>query len=221
MNICVPVHLDHNVTTNPLGARWIGHLVVLTLNFTRRFRSASISLGSKIHYHSNVLAIWYTKSKPDVPICLSRFQRISADEHQTFCAIFDLWIKVIDAEFYGMDWVQCMEYVLRLCVALPVRIWMTHYIPPPSHSAPAPIRRPQSSPGTSPSAPFRAISSNYDCPRPEFTHTHTHAKLHVSKRIHKHTQCHTVRGLTVRCPRQHSPVWLGLVSHLISPTCRQ
>lgn len=51
------------------------------------------------------------------------------DEHQTFCAIFDLWIKVIDAEFYGMDCVQCMEYVLRLCVALPVRIWMTHYIP--------------------------------------------------------------------------------------------
>lgn len=87
-----------------------------------------------------------------------------------------------------------MEYVLRLCVALPVRIWMTHYIPPTPHSTPAPVRRPQSGSGTSPSAPFRAISPNYDCPHPEFTrtHSHTHAKLHVSKQAY--TQTHSERS---------------------------
>lgn len=48
---------------------------------------------------------------------------------QTFCAIFDLWVKVIDAEFYGAVHVQWMEYVLRLCEALPERIWMSYYTP--------------------------------------------------------------------------------------------
>lgn len=73
-----------------------------------------------------------------------KYEQMSrTDEHQTFCAIFDLWIKVIDAEFYGMGCVQCMEYVLRLCEALPVRIWMTHYnptTPPLNLHRPTPIK---------------------------------------------------------------------------------
>lgn len=42
------------------------------------------------------------------------FREKSAYGHQTFAAIFDLRIKVIDAEFYGMEEVRCVEYLLRL-----------------------------------------------------------------------------------------------------------
>ena len=85
-----------------------------------------------------------TESKADTSVraCLyaagsREYEQMNrTDEHQTLCAIFDLRIKVIDAEFYGMDCVQCMEYVLRLCEAWPIRIWMTHYNTPPTHTPP-------------------------------------------------------------------------------------
>lgn len=98
-----------------------------------------------------------------------RFLGISAEEHQTFCAVFDLQIKVIDAEFYGMEGVQCMEYLLRLCEAVPVRIWMRHSTPhPPPIQVQLQSGVPPSSSGTSHSAPFRAISPGPDCPCAEF-----------------------------------------------------
>lgn len=88
-----------------------------------------------------------------------RFLGISADEHQTFCAVFDLQIKVIDAEFYGMEGVQCMGYLLRLCEAVPVRIWMRHSTPHPSLiQLQLQSDVPPSSLGTYHCAPFGAIS---------------------------------------------------------------
>lgn len=129
-----------------------------------------------------------------------RFLGISADEHQTFCAVFDLQIKVIDAEFYGMEGVQCMEYLLRLCEAVPVRIWTRHSTP---HPPPIQV---QLQTGVPRPASFRAISPGPDCPRPKFTHR-MHGR-HKCKDVFKqaYAQTHTGKGLTVRCPRQLSPV---------------
>lgn len=202
----MPTSVDHYVTTNSLEAGWISQLAVLTLDLQRSGRPVSHLL-----FKSTIIPMCWQLDIQNTPdtrsLSQARFQRKSADEYQTFHAIFDLWIKVIDAEFYGMEEVPCMEYLLRLCVALPVRIWMSHYTATPT---PHPMfnsssgQTPQSNAGTSPSAPFRAISPNYDCPHPEFTHRQTHVKQHLSKQAY--TQTHAVRDLMVRCPRQHSPV---------------
>lgn len=91
--------------------------------------SANISFADKLYYDSNMLAIRFI-FYPDMSIGQSTEYEQMNRTDQTFSAIFDQWIAVIDAEFYGIDCGQCMEYVLRLCEALPVRIWMTHYNAP-------------------------------------------------------------------------------------------
>lgn len=127
----MPTSVDHYVTTNSLEAGWISQLAVLTLDLQRSGRPVSHLLVK-----STIIPMCWQLDIQNTPdtrsLSQARFQRKSADEYQTFHAIFDLWIKVIDAEFYGMEEVPCMEYLLRLCVALPVRIWMSHYTATPT-----------------------------------------------------------------------------------------
>lgn len=90
------------------------------------------------------------------PACLQAgFREKSADGHQTFCAIFDLPIKVIDAEFYGMEEVRCVEYLLRLwesgrAITLPEPSVQFQPWTEPPRSPP----RLNPTPGTSPPAPL-------------------------------------------------------------------
>lgn len=152
VNICMPTSVDHYVTTNSPKAGWIAQLVMLTLDFQGSERSVSHLLVKS----AIIPLCWQWVITPDTgSLSPTGFQRKSADEHQTFCAIFDLRIKVIDAEFYGMEEVRCMEYLLRLCVALPVRIWMSHYTPPPSVQLQLRTDAPRSRPWHLSSCPVR------------------------------------------------------------------
>lgn len=75
-----------------------------------------------------------------------------------------------------------------------VRIWTSHYTPRPSVQFQL---RADNPPPITPLAPLLlprsgAISPNYDCPHPEFIHSHSNsnAKIHLSKRprTHAHTR---------------------------------
>lgn len=94
-----------------------------------------------------------------------------------------------------------MEYVLRLCEALPVRIWMTHYSTP-THPLPQMNSSSSQTPSVllwhSPSALFRVLSPNYDCLHLEFTHTfqnYMYASKHIQTHTHSREFTHTEGGL--------------------------
>ena len=129
-----------------------------------------------------------------------RFLGISAEEHQTFCAAFDVQIKVIDAEFYGMEGVQCMECLLRLCEAVPVRIWMRHSTP---HPPPIQVQLQSGVPVQLWHLSFGPIQG--DKPRPRLPSLRVHTRMYVCKHLHTDTHTHTGKGLMVRCPRLSEP----------------